>query len=209
MRLGLAVPVVQEMPREELVALVAEQERRIREQDQRIAVMAGQMAELATANAALAAQNKELAGKLARLEHLLSRNSRNSSSPPSKDGEAGKTPPPEQGKPGGAGGQKKARGKQPGARGANLGWADDPDERLDRFPQGRCECGQELADAEDLGVAGSYQQHEIPQVSAKVTQYDQHAVRCGCGKVHTAGRPQGARDGAVGYGPNLQAFIVS
>jgi transposase len=215
MRLGLAVPVVQEMPREELVALVAEQERRIREQDQRIGAMAGQVAELAAANAALVeanaalvAQNKELAGKLARLEHLLSRNSKNSSSPPSKDGEAGKTPPPEKGKPGGAGGQKKARGKQPGARGANLGWAEDPDERLDRFPQGRCECGQDLGEAEDLGVAGSYQQHEIPQVSVKVTQYDQHAVRCACGKVHTAGRPEGARGGVVGYGPNLQAFVV-
>ncbi|WP_190815684.1 transposase [Saccharopolyspora pogona] len=42
----------------------------------------------------------------------------------------------------------------------------------------------------------------------KVTQYDQHAVRCGCGRVHTAARPEGVRPGAVGYGPNLQAFAV-
>jgi hypothetical protein len=45
-------------------------------------------------------------------------------------------------------------------------------------------------------------------VSAKVTQYDQHAVRCRCGKVHTATRPEGARDGVVGHGPNLQALAV-
>ncbi|WP_219420612.1 IS66 family transposase, partial [Pseudonocardia nigra] len=53
-----------------------------------------------------------------------------------------------------------------------------------------------------------YQQHEIPQVSATVIQYDQHQVECGCGTVHTAARPEGARPGPVGYGPNLQAFVV-
>jgi transposase len=42
----------------------------------------------------------------------------------------------------------------------------------------------------------------------RVIQYDQHSVRCGCGRVHTATRPQGARSGAVGYGPHLQAFAV-
>jgi hypothetical protein len=39
-------------------------------------------------------------------------------------------------------------------------------------------------------------------------QYEQHRVRCGCGKIHTAVRPEGARPGPVGYGPNLQAFAV-
>jgi len=33
-------------------------------------------------------------------------------------------------------------------------------------------------------------------------------VRCGCGRLHTALRPDGARCGLVGYGPNLQAFCV-
>ena len=33
-------------------------------------------------------------------------------------------------------------------------------------------------------------------------------MRCGCGTVHTASRPEGARTGPVGYGPNLQAFCV-
>jgi len=40
------------------------------------------------------------------------------------------------------------------------------------------------------------------------TQYDQHTVRCGCGKVHTAARPEGAGGGRVGYGPNLQSWCV-
>lgn len=61
---------------------------------------------------------------------------------------------------------------------------------------------------DDLGIADRYQQHEIPTVSARVTLYEQHRVRCACGRVHTATRPDGARSGLVGYGPNLQAFCV-
>ena len=60
----------------------------------------------------------------------------------------------------------------------------------------------------DLGVVDRYQQHEIPQVAVTVTQYDQHQVECGCGRRHTAARPDGARPGPVGYGPNLAAFAV-
>lgn len=41
-----------------------------------------------------------------------------------------------------------------------------------------------------------------------VTQYDQHQVRCGCGRLYTATRPEGARPGMAGYGPNLAAFAV-
>ena len=106
------------------------------------------------------------------------------------------------------GGGRRKKGKQPGASGANLAWADVPGDHKDRFPEGVCECGTDLSSACDLGVVDRCQQHEIPQVSVKVTQYDQHAVRCGCGRVHTAVRPEGARSGAVGYGPNLQAFVV-
>ncbi len=180
------------MSREELVALVWFQ--------------AGQITTQATQISELVQANEALAGKLARLEHLLSRNSGNSSSPPSRDEDPGKTAPAEK-KPR-RGGPARSRGKQPGAAGSHLGWTEAPDERQDRFPQGRCDCGQDLAGAADLGVVDRYQQHEIPEVSVKVTQYDQHSVRCGCGTVHTAARPAGARSGVVGYGPNLQSFAV-
>jgi transposase len=179
------------MSRDELITLVVQR-------DAQVAVMAGQLAELREAN-------EVLAGKLARLEHLLSRNSKNSSSPPSKDDDPGKTPP-QVGKRR-SGGPRRSPGKQPGAAGANLAWTDTPDERSDRFPEGRCECGHDLAGASDLGVIDRYQQHEIPQISVKVTQYDQHRVRCGCGRVHTAERPEGARSGIVGYGPLCRTLI--
>jgi transposase len=172
------------MSREELIAVVRRQDGQI---------------------AALIAMNEELAAKVARLEHLLSRNSGNSSMPPSRDDEPGKTPPAAKND---RGGPARPRGKQPGAPGANLAWVDRPDDRQDRFPQGCCGCGHDLGDATDLGVVDRYQQHEIPQVGVKITQYDQHRVRCGCGAVHIASRPDGARTGPVGYGPNLQAFCV-
>jgi transposase len=195
------------MSRDELIVLVGVQadqiagrDARIAAQDVQIAAMAMQMAELRDANGALA-------DRLAKLEHLMSRNSKNSSSPPSKDDDPGKTPPEEISQRRGDGSKRK-RGKQPGARGANLSWTEGPDAQHDRFPKGRCGCGSDLAGATDLGVVDRYQQHEIPQVTVTVTQYDQHSVRCGCGKVHTAARPEGARPGIVGYGPNLQSFVV-
>ncbi|MCA1703923.1 MAG: IS66 family transposase [Actinobacteria bacterium] len=187
------------MSRDELIVVVHCQAGQIIAQDQQISAQAGQLAELMEANEALAA-------KLARLEHLLSRNSGNSSSPPSKDDDPGKTPPPERKR--GRGGPVRSKGKQPGAPGSHLAWTEDPDELQDRFPEGSCGCGSDLGAARDLGVVDRYQQHEIPQVSVRITQYQQHQVQCGCGEVHTAARPEGARAGPVGYGPNLQAFAV-
>lgn len=181
----------EELSRDELIELVGER-------DAQIATMAGTMAELLQANEVLAA-------RVATLEHLLSRNSKNSSSPPSQDGDPGRAPSPEKAK-GGAGGVKRKKGNQPGAPGANLAWTDSPDDQQERFPEGTCECGTDLAGACDLGVVDRYQQHEIPQISVRITQYEQHSVRCGCGRVHTATRPQGARPGAVGYGPTLQSL---
>ena len=148
MRLDLSVPVPEELSRDELIALVREQAGQITRQ-------AEQLAELVEANEALAA-------KLAKLEHLLSRNSGNSSSPPSHDDDPGKTGPPEKKRPGD--GKKRGKGKQRGAPGSHLRWSENPDQREDRFPQGRCDCGVDLGAAADLGVVDRYQQHEIPQV---------------------------------------------
>jgi hypothetical protein len=192
MRFDLPVSEPEELSRDELIVVV-------RRQAGQITTMAGQLAELMEANEALAA-------KLARLEHLLSRNSGNSSMPPSKDDDPGKPAPPEPKRRGG--GAKRSRGKQPGAPGSHLAWTDTPDDLQQRFPQGACGCGANLGGARDLGVVDRYQSHEIPQVSERVIQFDQHQVVCGCGQTHTATRPEGARSGPVGYGPNLQAFAV-
>ncbi len=146
-----------------------------------------------------------LEARLERLERLVSRNSGNSSFPPSMDGQPGRKRPKPRQRPDGT----RSQGKQPGAPGAHLAWPADPGERVAIFPGGACACGAGLAGAEDLGITASHQQVEIPLVTARVIQYDRHAVRCGCGR--TAGAPPPAGSGAPGtvtYGPNLQAWCV-
>ncbi len=186
-----------DLSREALLAHALEQEGRLTE-------LTSAHEQLTLAHEELKGRYDELAVKVARLEHLLSRNSGNSSMPPSSDDQPGKTPPKAKGRAT----AKRAKGKQKGAPGANLSWSDAPDDQRDRFPEGSCGCGAELAGARDLGVVDSFQQIEIPQVRAKVTQYDQHAVLCGCGRTHTASRPEGAGTGKVEYGPVLQAWAV-
>jgi transposase len=178
-------------------ALIERQNEQIRQQAEQISLL---MEQLETVSA-----------KLAKLEHLLSRNSRNSSAPPSRDDDLGK-PGPEPKEPASGGEKKRQRGKQKGAPGTNLAWSETPDAIEPQFPHGSCGCGADLAEAADLGVVDRYQQHEIPPMAVTVTQFDQHAVLCRCGATHVAARPEGAPAGqsatGVGYGPNLQAWAV-
>jgi transposase len=147
---------------------------------------------------------EDLLARVERLERLISRNSGNSSMPPSADDLPGRRPPA--GRPARKAGKRKP-GKQPGAPGSHLAWS-EPDDTVPHFPDGTCACGAALSGAADLGVAASHQQVEIPLASAKVIQHDLHAVACGCGKVHHAARPAGVGAGRVSYGPNLQAWCV-
>ena len=155
----------------------------------------------------LTAANAELTEQVARLERLVSRNSKNSGMPPSKDDDPGRKPPaaPAAGE-GGAG--KRRRGKQKGAAGANLAWSASPDETVPHRPLGVCQCGQDLASGRDLGVYASHQQVDVPLVTAKVVQHDRHAAVCGCGRMHIAQRPEQVADTTVSYGPNLVAWCV-
>lgn len=186
---------------------VLEDSRSPREQwlEQLLGERDGEVAELRAALAERDCGITELQARVTRLEYLLTRNSGNSSMPPSRDDDPGHTPPAVRPKDVTS---KRKKGKQAGAPGANLSWIDDVADRREVFPQGACECGHDLADAVDLGIVDRYQQHEIPVVAVKLTQYDSHEVRCGCGRTHVASRPAGARPGPVGYGPNLQALSV-
>ena len=147
----------------------------------------------------------ELEERVARLERLISRNSGNSSMPPSTDDLPGKKPPERKARRGGG----RKPGKQPGAPGAYLAWREDPDETVDHFPQGTCGCGKDLAGAADLGVRYSHQVTDLPEARAETIQHDRHEVECACGGRHVADAPpQAGAPGTVTYGLNFQAWCV-
>ena len=170
------------------------------------AELTAENAELTAENAELRAQVTELAERVARLERLISRNSGNSSMPPSTDDLPGKKPPERKPRRGSGG----RPGKQRGAPGAHLAWSDEPDQTVDVFPAGRCDCGADLAGGADLGVRYSHQVTDLPEARAETTQYDRHEVECSCGSRHVADAPPGAAGapGTVTYGLNFQAWCV-
>ena len=172
------------MSREQLLVVIGEQAKQI---------------------AALTALNEELAAKLARVEHLLSRNSGNSSMPPSRDDDPGRTPPAARKR---RGGPQRSKGKQRGARGrTSPGWTGPMTSGIGSH-RDAASAGRTWLMPPTWGWWIAISSMRSRGSASQVTQYDQHAVRCGCGAVHTAMRPEGARAGPVGYGPNLQAFAV-
>jgi transposase len=177
---------LEELSRAELIELASGQARRIGE---------------------LEAENAELGKRLERLERLVSRNSGNSSMPPSSDEAPGKTPPRRERRAAQRAGRK--RGKQGGAEGHALAWAPDP-LVVDHRPAGRCPgCGHGLENAAGGGLARAVQVTDIPPVTATVTEHRMHRVCCGCGLTSTAAAPPEAAAGASRvYGPNLRALVV-
>ena len=157
--------------------------------------------------AALEALVADLREQLAAAERAGSRNSGNSSMPPSSDDLPGRKMPRKQRRAAERAEKKRSRGKQPGSPGAAMRW-EVPDRTEDHYPQGDCGCGRDLANAEDLGVARSYQQTEIPVAPAERVQHDLHTLRCSCGRERTAARPPGVPDAALSAGPRLRALAV-
>jgi hypothetical protein len=183
-----AVPGLEDASREDLLTLI----------DELRAVNASLIARIAEQDKRIALQDK----RIATLERAASRNSGNSSMPPSSDDIPGRQAPPRRG---GSGGK---RGKRPGAPGSGLAWREVPDDTIPHYPTGACGCGADLADAADEGVARSHQVHEVPLTSATVVQHDLHQTRCACGRAHVAARPGDIADAATSYGANLRALVV-
>ena len=183
-------------------ALIREQAARLAAQDEQIAGHGERVAALE----ALVAELREHLGAALR---AASRNSGNSSMPPSSDDLPGRRPPARKERRAAERAEKKRKpGKQPGSPGAAMRW-EKPDKVIGHLPQGDCECGADLADAADLGVARSYQQQDVPEPRPAVRyQHDLHKARCACGKVHVAARPAGVPDAPLSVGPRLSAMAV-
>src|SRR5262249_39655242 len=143
------------------------------------------------------AANAELEERVRRLERLVSRDSGNSSMPPSSDDLPGKTKPaPKRVKDPG-----RARGEQKGAKGRAMGWVSTPDERVPHRPEGSCRCGVDLSEAHDVGIERSHQVRDLPEVRIKISQHDVYRVRCGCGAEHVGSLPGEVSAAPCSYGP--------
>ena len=148
----------------------------------------------------LSARIDELERKIA----LLTRDSSNSSKPPSSDGPAAKLKarPPKKSK-------KRKPGGQPGHKGSNRNLipTDQADLVIPVFPEACARCGAALSPDPDQ-PSGKYWRHQIvdiPEPKPHVTEYQLRCVRCSCGAENWPTPPKQARSG---FGPRLTAFLA-
>jgi transposase len=152
---------------------------------------------------------EELRSKVEELERkiaLLTRDSSNSSKPPSSDGPAGKPKarPPLKSK-------KRRPGGQPGHKGSNrdLIPSEEVDEVITVLPEACDHCGAVLTPDPDADPpTGKYWRHQvidIPDPKPVVAEYQLQCLRCSCGAETWAKIPQTARSG---FGPRLTALLA-
>jgi transposase len=153
---------------------------------------------------ALREANAALEERVRRLERQVSRNSGNSSMPPSTDDLPGKSKPALKR----ARSSGRERGKQKGAGGNALGWVAVPDETVPHRPWGHCGCGADLTEARDVGVERSHQVHDLPEAAITVWQHDVYRVRCGCGAEHVGQLPDEVSAAPSSYGVYLKSLTV-
>jgi transposase len=134
-----------------------------------------------------------------RLKQQRSKDSRNSSKPPSSD--MGRPSPRSLRKKSG-----KRPGAQPGHNGNSLKQVDNPDEIVHHRAEGMCSCGRCLGQAKVVG-ADCRQVLDIPPVRLRATEHRADIVECACGLQHVASFPAGV-NAPVQYGMRLRAMIT-
>ena len=142
---------------------------------------------------------QQLTARVEELEARLSKDSHNSSKPPSSDGLGKKTRSLRE--PSG-----KNSGGQAGHPGKTLKRSSHVDIVVDhRLPQ-HCPCGLPL-DAAEVEVHERRQVFDIPVARYQVTEHRTQQARCACGRAHQSSFPEGVTE-VVQYGPNVRALAV-
>jgi transposase len=186
------------LSRQQLAAICYAQTDLLAQQARRLEEQAGQLAQLRV-------ELVQVRDEVARLRRRLSRNSGNSSMPPSSDGVQPGVPLPQ---PPAGPAAARPRGRQRGAPGSALRWAQHAVVE-DHRAHGPCAgCGADLADAASARVVRAWQVTDIPVVTATVTEHRVHEVVCDCGRRTTAVVPSSTPDAPCSYGPNLAALVV-
>lgn len=146
-------------------------------------------------------QIEQLSSRVVDLEARLSKDSHNSSKPPSSDGAA--KPSPKSLRPA----SNKRSGGQPGHPGATLRFSEQPDETKDYVPAQCSECGTSLA-AEPSTPVERRQVQDLPPMRILAVEHRVHTRLCPCcGHLNRADFPAGV-DAPVQYGPQIKALGV-
>lgn len=196
--------------------VVAENERlrgdveRLAEENDRLAGEVDQLTDevdrLAGENVGLRSEIDSFARKIAALEKRLSKNSENSSLPPSSDLFGRKKDKPENANRAARRALGRKPGKQPGADGKHLAHVDDPDEVRLHTPPACSDCGADLAHI-PVERTEVRQVTDIPVPVMFTIEHRSESKRCTCGTVTKAAFPEEAR-GHASYGPRIRATAL-
>ena len=148
----------------------------------------------------LVAKVNQLSALVEQLQARLSKDSHNSSKPPSSDGLAKKTRS-----------LRVCSGRKPGGQdghpGTTLKRSQHVDKVIDPPLPERCQsCGTSLEGTESE-VVESRQVFDIPVGNYQVTEHRTRQLRCSCGQWHHSDFAEGVTQ-AVQYGPNVRALAV-
>ena len=154
-------------------------------------------------------ENEVLSGRIAELEARLGQSSRNSSLPPSSDSpksRAERRAAAREQQKTRAKDEKRSRGKQPGAPGANLQMHETPDEVVTHEPERCASCGEDLSSA----PVESFSRRQVLDTPDPVLVCIEHRAlkkRCSCGTLCIGAFPKEAKAPAC-YGPNVRAAAL-
>jgi transposase len=148
----------------------------------------------------LLARIEQLEVRVKELENQISKNSRNSSKPPSGDG-FGKRTRSLRGK------SERPSGGQTGHRGTTLEWSDEVD-RVERHPVSECQwCGTSL-EQEPVVEVIVRQVHDLPPLKLEVSEHQAEVKGCPvCGQETQAVFPDFVNH-PVQYGPMIKGLMV-
>ena len=164
--------------------------RKIKSLEQRLLSSEKEIERLRFENAAL---HEELS------KYKVTKNSRNSSIPPSKDISR---PMPNQSlrEP-----SDKPLGGQPGHKGNTLKMVGNPDTIVDLIPDYCGDCGSSLAMV-DKELTSCRQQIDLPLVTPLYTEYRSYSKSCTCGKT-TQGSFPSSVESPISYGPGIESLV--
>ncbi len=143
---------------------------------------------------------KGLEDRIKELEDQISKNSRNSSKPPSTDGVDKPSPKSLRKKSG------RPIGGQKGHKGTNLKMVATPD-TVQRHNVKVCACCQKSLKRRDVMYIERRQVYDIPPLEMKITEHQAEIKRCTCGHINRADFPNGVNH-HVQYGPNIKGLLV-